>query len=147
MMTCTKPIEAAPEQHEDRVLPEVRSALESLPILDRQLLALHFGGGLTPVEIGNALALPHATIQQLLRTAAASMRTCLKYRGIAELVSDDMMRRAVTSGLPAPTGLYEKVQQRLSAALCRNGILRREIGLAGRFAILLAVYIACIQQH
>jgi hypothetical protein len=147
MMTCTNLSDAVELQTEESLLPAIRSALESLPILDRQLIALHFGGGLSPIEIGNALALPHAAIRQLLRTAVASMHASLVDQGIADPISDDTVRRAVTSGLPAPIGLYEKVQQRISNALHTTGTMRHEISLTARFAILLTVYITCTHQH
>jgi hypothetical protein len=147
MMTCTNLREIETLNPEERLVPAVRRALQMLPLFDRQLIALHFGGGLSHVQIANALALPCNFIHQRLRASVTSLRACVSREGVAEPVSDDCVGRAVTSGIPVPGGLYEKVQQRISAALHATGNLRREIDLASRFAILLTVYLGAIRQH
>jgi hypothetical protein len=138
MMTYMDEVDAT--LAEERLLPAIRRAMHALPLLDRQLIALHFAGGLSAHEIASALALPRTFILQRLRAANCGLRDRLSRDGIPETVSNDCVGRALTSGFSAPSGLYGKIQQRLSAALQVRGSLRREIGLAGRFAILLAVY-------
>lgn len=109
-----------------RLLTEIRSALYRLYALDRQLIALHFGGGLSHLQIAEALELPVATIRSRLGSAVANVNSILKHDGVQGLVSRENLTRAVTTGKATPRDLYGKVQQRILDALLNAGAGSRE---------------------
>lgn len=104
-----------------RLLLAIRSALYRLYAFDRQLIALHFGGGLSHVQIAEALELPVATIHSRLSSAVANVNNSLNHDGIHGLVSRENLARAITTGKAAPRKLYGKVQQRILNALLNAG--------------------------
>ena len=102
----------------------LRETLERLPLLDRQVLALSFAGGLTQAEIGAALSLSQASISTRLEKACAQVRAHLAQAGYAAalpLVTADGLGEAFCSGHVVPPGLRERVLE------CTAEVLRESL--------------------
>ncbi len=104
-------------------LEELHSALRrflgQLPIPERQLVALYFGGGLSHEEIAASFSLPRPTVSFKIKKTLETLRTNLAQAGFAAaapLLTDEGVGAALCSGLEAPSGLREKVMGRLDQA-------------------------------
>jgi len=112
----------APADVESRgeLLDALRAALQELPFADRQLLAMHYGGGLTHNEIGSALAMPRRTVSHRIEEALQGLRNRMESMGLAvslPIASSGVLNELFCSGWTAPTGLCESmVEATLSAA-------------------------------
>jgi RNA polymerase sigma-70 factor, ECF subfamily len=90
----------------------VRQKLNSLPELERQLLSLHFGGGLTQQEIGEAMAMPQQTVSYKITETLKRLRGALSSAGFAAalpLIETRGLADVLCSGMTAPPGLHAKV--------------------------------------
>src|SRR3954465_14018619 len=62
-------------------LETLRAAIRNLSLLDRLLVALHFGAGLSHREISVELAIPSATICHRLQRSINTLRSILTQTG------------------------------------------------------------------
>jgi len=95
----------------------LRRVVQELPALDRQLIALHFGAGLTQQEIGAALSIPQQTISFKIKKVLDDLRGRLSVAGFAAaapLVSAEFLSKAICGGLPAPHGLSARLLAKLA---------------------------------
>ena len=89
-----------------------------LPELDRQVVGLHFGGGMTQQEIGQALSVPQQTVSYRLNEALRHLRTTLSAGGYAigvPSVFAKIFGDALSTGATVPPGLRERVMARIAA--------------------------------
>jgi RNA polymerase sigma-70 factor (ECF subfamily) len=95
----------------------LRHEYERLPELDRQLIGLHYGGGLTQQEISEALSIPQQTISNHLNRTLKSLRSALSVAGYAALpiAIAEGIGDALRSGAEPPTGLQHSVLAKIAA--------------------------------
>src|SRR5579872_3311938 len=109
------PARRSEDAEHDELLVALRRVMHELPALERQLVALHFGAGLTQQEIGAALSIPQQTISFKIKKVLEDLRGRLSIAGFAAaapLLSAEWMREAICSGVPAPQGLHAHVVSR-----------------------------------
>ena len=96
----------------------LRGEFERLPALDRQLVGLHFGGGLTQAEISQALSIPQQTISYRITGVLKTLRSNLSAAGYAAVpvMTAEAYSEILRSGHELPLGLREKVLSKLSSA-------------------------------
>ncbi|HYF49654.1 MAG TPA: sigma-70 family RNA polymerase sigma factor [Planctomycetota bacterium] len=97
---------------------ELRKRILELPELDRQLVGLHFGGGLTQREIGDALSMPQQTVSFRLAESLRRLRSSLATAGFASagaFLDSGGIERTLSSGVQTPPALVEKVLADLPA--------------------------------
>ena len=96
----------------------LRDEYQRLPEIERQLIGLHFGGGLSQQEIGNVLSMPQQTISYRLNEALKSLRTRLSAAGFASaapLLTLRGMNVILTSGQQSPAGLSARITKLANA--------------------------------
>ncbi len=101
-------------------LDVLRASMVRLPLLDRQVLALSFAGGLSQAEIGAALSISRMAISRRLAKACAEIRAHLAqagYAAVLPLVSAEGLCEAFCSGYAAPPGLRARVLEGASTAV------------------------------
>jgi RNA polymerase sigma-70 factor (ECF subfamily) len=89
-----------------------------LPELDRQVVGLHFGGGMTQQEIGQALSVPQQTVSYRLNEALRHLRSTLTAGGYAigvPAMFAKIFGDALCTGATVPPGLRERVMARIAA--------------------------------
>jgi len=64
----------------------LRSSLEKLPELERRLIALHYGCGMSQPEISSELGIPQQTVSYKLTQTLARLRTGLAASGFAAVI-------------------------------------------------------------
>jgi RNA polymerase sigma-70 factor (ECF subfamily) len=99
-------VEASELQH------ALRSEFDRLPELERQLIGMHFGGGLSQQEIGDALSMPQQTISYRLNETLKVLRSKLSSAGFAAAVpmlAGRGLMELLSSGRAAPMGLHGKI--------------------------------------
>lgn len=90
----------------------LRDRMQALPPLERQLMGLHYGGGLTQQEISEALSIPQQTISYRLGEALKGLRASLKTAGFAAavpLLESGKLGDVLCSGAKIPPGLRGRV--------------------------------------
>jgi RNA polymerase sigma-70 factor (ECF subfamily) len=126
--------EADPSPLEDVESAELAEALrrevDGLPALDRQLVALHFGGGISQLEISQALSIPQQTISYRISTTLKTLKSRLSAAGHAAaipLLSAKGFIEIFCDGVNAPSGLREKVLSNLGGrkSFRSNGSVRK----------------------
>ena len=100
----------------DELLSTVRRLTGELPALERQLLALYYGGGLTQSEISSALSIPQQTVSYRIEGVLERLRATLSKSGFAAipLVNDEILNSALCGGHDAPGELYGRIMNRIS---------------------------------
>jgi len=109
---------AVEDPAENELSQALRDKLQTLPPLERQLVGLHFGGGLTQQEIGETLSMPQQTISYRLNEALKSLRVSLKSAGFAAaapLLESGKLCDALAGGHTVPATLQAKVSAAMSA--------------------------------
>jgi RNA polymerase sigma-70 factor (ECF subfamily) len=132
----------AEDAEHNELLVTLRRVLHDLPALERQVVALHFGAGLTQQEIGAALSIPQQTISFKIKKVLEDLRGRLSLAGFtaaAPLLSAEWMNEAICSGIPAPHGMSAQV---LLKAASRSRSLRVISRGAPKFAAGAALPIA-----
>lgn len=130
-----------PEQTAARMemLATLRGVLERLPALERRMLALYYGGGLSQEEIASQLAMPKRTVSHRIQRALEQLRAELVGMGLATslpLVGAEGLGEAFTvGGAPPVTAGQEIVAQALRTPIEPAGAAleasRRVAGAAG----------------
>jgi hypothetical protein len=108
----------ASEPERGELIDALRGQLELLPILDRELLALHFGGGLTQDEISSALECSQQTVSLRIQKALGHLRTKLSVAGFAAVVpllEAKRLQEAFHGGFSVPPNLAGKVVGKFAA--------------------------------
>ncbi|HYF48751.1 MAG TPA: sigma-70 family RNA polymerase sigma factor [Planctomycetota bacterium] len=101
--------EAAHDSSE--ALQALRAGMQELPEDERQLLALHFGGGLTQFEVGEVLELTQQAVSYRLNKALKTLRTRLAAAGVTGVGSAAMINASNMQDMMLTT----QVPLRLSA--------------------------------
>ncbi len=124
---------AAHADHEE-LLAALRSQLDSLPRLQRELLVLYYGGELSQRQMSRALAIPQQTISHRINEALAELRSALTKAGFAAalpLVREEGLSEAICGGHATPPGLSEKIAaQALRAPTTVGSSLSWPLGVA-----------------
>ncbi len=93
-------------------LEAIRRQVESLPVLDRSLLALHYAGELSPKEIADGMSLSTNTVTARIRQSLEVVTVNLRHQGVrlpGPILPPDYLVAAICTGVPVPNGLREKV--------------------------------------
>jgi RNA polymerase sigma-70 factor (ECF subfamily) len=105
----------------------LRTELEKLPEMQRKLVGLHFGGGLSQGEIGEALSMSQQMVSYHLNAALEALRCRLAQTGYAA-VTAVAITQALCEQIEIPSGLHERILEHLSAtrpqSFRRKGIPR-----------------------
>ncbi|MCK6473058.1 MAG: sigma-70 family RNA polymerase sigma factor [Planctomycetes bacterium] len=133
---AARPDEPAPgaEAEEHELLGRLRGMLGALPEIERQLVALYYGAGLTQEEIGEALALPQRTVSAKLKGSLDRLRKSLAGAGLAAAVpvlTDATLSDALSSGPKVPGGLLERTLARCEQPYAPRLTSRRSGRAAG----------------
>ena len=103
----------------NRFLQALREHLGELPELERQLLALHYAGGLSQREIAVETSLSHRTVAFAIEHAVRRLRRRLAESGgaaAAGWVGAAAIDEAFCTGCDVPPSLYPKIMKRIAAA-------------------------------
>lgn len=109
------PVQINASQEAELRLAALRNGIQKLSLLDRLLVAMHFGARLSHHVIGLELTIPSATISHRLKRAVQDLSLGLAQSGFQGELDADGLGDAVCSGLSAPSSLYKKVHHRISA--------------------------------
>ena len=119
----TELMECEPGTHRaeqrDELVQALRDHLEMLPDLERQLVALYYGGGLSQGEIAAEMSLPRRTVASRMEGALQRLQRRLTQTGIAAPaapVSAGALEEAICSGYEIPATLHQKVLDRIAQA-------------------------------
>lgn len=95
----------------------LRREFERLPELDRQMIGLHYGGGLTQQEISEELSMPQQTVSNHLNRTLKSLRSALSIAGYVAipLAMTEGIGEALCSGAQPSSGFQRRVLERIAA--------------------------------
>lgn len=115
------PVAAGAEQGE--LLVTLRRHLDRLPDLERQLIALYYGGEMSQDEIAAQLEMPQRTVSFRIQKVLEQLRERLSSAGFAAALplaggtlSGDLLSEALCSGPSVPPGLGEALTAKLGTA-------------------------------
>ncbi|GMV82897.1 MAG: hypothetical protein AMXMBFR7_40810 [Planctomycetota bacterium] len=109
----TQPVER------DEVLSALRSLMDRLPDLERQILSFYYGADMTQEEIAQQLKVPQTTVSFRLKRAVTDLREHLAAAGLAVATLDaNLFRRACCEG-PAPPDCLPALLRRMAPAPSR----------------------------
>ncbi|MCK6475033.1 MAG: sigma-70 family RNA polymerase sigma factor [Planctomycetes bacterium] len=115
------PLAAGAEQGE--LLVTLRRHLDRLPDLERQLIALYYGGEMSQDEIAAQLEMPQRTVSFRIQKILEQLRERLSTAGFAAALplaggtlSGDLLSEALCSGPSVPPGLGEALTAKLGTA-------------------------------
>jgi hypothetical protein len=92
----------------------LRDALARLPVLERAVLALHYGGGMPIDEIAQSLCIPRRAIADRMRQSMETLRReCTVEPNNS--IEAEQIRTAISSGAAAPLGLRSRVEASISS--------------------------------
>src|SRR2546426_41212 len=105
----------------DEQVAALRGEVQKLHFMDRQIVVLHCGAGLSQFEISKTLSLPQRTVSNRIERFFENIRIRLPW------VAFDLkqMNEAICGGVPVPSGIYEKVMRRISQA--GDSVQRQEL--------------------
>ena len=95
----------------------LRREFRRLPDLERQIVGLRFGGGLTQDEISEMLSIPQQTVSFRINETLKRLRANLGAAGFAAALplsgtaAARILGDALTSGIPTPPGLRLRITQ------------------------------------
>lgn len=96
---------------------KLRSLVDSLPILERQIISLYYGTDLSQYEIADALSIPQRTVSYRINSILDHLRSSLAGAGFAAslpVVDRAYLAETILDSRPIPSGLQEKIFQGLS---------------------------------
>lgn len=100
-------------KHErEELIRALRTHMENLPTVERQMLALYFGAEISETEIGKMLSLSQTSVSRKLSEALTRLRTNLAAAGFAAavpLVALKGLNQALLTGQQAPQSLSVNV--------------------------------------
>jgi RNA polymerase sigma factor (sigma-70 family) len=99
------------------LIEALQGGLRKLEETDRQLIALHFGGGLNQIEISKALSISQQTVSYRLGRILKELRADLSAAGFAAVapLGAELVEEALSSTHVPGTSLYKRVQARIQA--------------------------------
>jgi len=103
----------------EALLQALRTSVNRLPRLERQLVALHYGAGLSQVDMATKLSIPRRAVAFKIEEALRRLRQRLSQAGFSSAGSSLIARtlhEAICSGHECPPGLFEKVMARIAQA-------------------------------
>ncbi len=96
----------------EELLDVLRKLVWKLPQTEREMVALHYGAGLSQAEIARELGMPPRTLSARFAAVLSDLREKLSAAGLAAglpLLSDSILAEAVTSGCAMPAGFSLRV--------------------------------------
>ena len=133
----------------DEVLSALRDELNGMPEQMQCMLALHFGGGLSQQEVGEALQIPRRTVSHQIEECLKALRTRLTESGFAaagSLVTAGGLSEAICSGHPVPPYLHARILRRIAsqggealASLSSRAVAVKSGGAAMLWSVALAL--------
>lgn len=108
-----------PEADRTELLVSLRGGLSELPELNRQLVALYFGAGLSQAQVGQSLNMSQRTVGHKLEESLKLLRARLAQVGFAAAAPallDDSLAQAVRTGMEPPADLLANVMDGLDRA-------------------------------
>lgn len=90
----------------------LRTQIDNLPELERTLLACCFGASMSHRKIADVVGIPDRTVTHKINQILARLRTSLGKASVAAaipMLAQDHILEAMTTGLPCPTGMGEKL--------------------------------------
>jgi RNA polymerase sigma factor (sigma-70 family) len=110
----------------------LRREFTQLPDSDRQLVALHFAGGLSQNQISDALSIPQQTVSYRINKTLKQLRTQLAAAGYATalpFLAGGALGTALSSGVQTPTGLRSRIMKQCGPQSSVTGH-RRQVSAA-----------------
>ena len=104
-----------PAKSRSEVLSALRCTLDELPLQHRQMVALHFAGGLTQEEIAAELSLNKSTVDARITSALNQIRSKFpEYESdTAHHINSSLLNEAICAGYPVPPGLFDRVMRQV----------------------------------
>lgn len=140
-----RPDSGAPAAEADaergELLGALRAVVGRLPVPERRMVALYYGGGLSQEEIAETMAMPKRTVSYRMQKALERLREDLTRAGFAAaapLLAGDRLAEALCGGAQAPATLAPRVLEGVSKAhLLRAGaeVSRRAAGYSWTSAV------------
>ncbi len=115
--TDMKPVAEDPAQAE--LMSALRAVMQELPASDQQLVALHYGAGLSLREMSAVLTVPRQTLHFQVNKALGTLKSKLAAAGFAAMVpllTESNIGQALVSGAKCPSGLREAVLHKVGNA-------------------------------
>jgi len=111
---------AAAEGNE--LIAVLRSHIDQLPVLESTLLACSYGANMSHREIAKLVSLSHPTVSNKIQLALERLRANLSKAGVAAVVpllSAEKLFEAMTTGHECPTGMTDRLLNRIDGVLTR----------------------------
>lgn len=139
--------EAATERKE--LMAALQREIGGLPAAQQRVLALHYGGGISRREIGEALELSRQSIDVLIKKAVDRLRGNLCRAGLAAsapVLSAEALGEAVCSGPTVPAGLMQRLSENVARSVGKAAAARHSVraGVAVKSSGTLAISVAFI---
>jgi hypothetical protein len=99
-----------------RVLEPLRGVLQGLPLAERSLIALRYGAEMGDEEIGGAMGWHRDAVARRVGIALAHLQRRLRRAGAhhaEQRLNAELLRDAVCGGIAIPSGLRERVIERV----------------------------------
>src|SRR5262249_30871108 len=103
---------AAPPIEEEELLTTLRSHIDQLPELDRQLLACSYVASMTHQQIADLVGIPRSTVSFKIQDSLKRLNNSLTKAGFAAMVplaGAENMFEALTTGSHCPPGMTERM--------------------------------------
>lgn len=137
-----------PATEHEELSESIRNGLEGLPELNRQLVVLYYGVGMSQAQIGKSVGLSQRMVGYKLDEALKFLRSRLAQAGFAAAapaLGDAMLAQAVCSGHVPPPNLYANMMDRLDIALAHSATARASASAAAAQGSSMQLWVAaCI---
>jgi RNA polymerase sigma factor (sigma-70 family) len=138
MQEPSKSSEPAPDlQGKAELAGALRGALEKLQSADRQLVALHYGGGMSHQEISAQLGIPRRTVSYKIQEALKRLRLALTQAGFAAAVpmlAPEQLGQLLSSGSVAPSLLRVRTLEQVAQGKIQLAQTAARAGKAAKVA-------------
>ncbi len=87
-------------------------AVDGLTALDRKIVSLYYGAGMSQQEVGEALTMPQTTISHRIQEILENLRADLRRAGFTaglSMLEEGTLAEVILSGHPVPQGLLKGV--------------------------------------
>ncbi len=100
----------------------LQDCIAELPELNRQLVSLYFGAGMTQAQIGASVDLSQRMVGYKIEETLKTLRARLAQAGLAvPALGGDLIAQAVCSGHPVPAGLGAELMGCIDTAVAAKG--------------------------
>lgn len=109
-----------PKVEQKELLATLQKSLEELPELNRQLVALYYGAGMSQAQVGQSVDLSQRMVGYKLEETLKLLRSRLAQAGLAATapaLGGETLAQAVCSGHTPPAHLCASVMSRLDSAV------------------------------